>query len=204
MGERTEELRREIETTRAGLGDTLDAIGDRVSPGRMIERRKNRMTGGVRSVLDRVMGTAQKVQHSVADVGQNATGAVREMPDTVRSQTEGAPMVAGAIALATGFLIAAAIPPSEKEKDVSSQLLDKAEPMKAELSSVGQEMAEHLKEPVQQAVQEVKSAAQDSADAVTSTARDAGQGAKDQVQQSVENVKSGESSDAVGSEDSTN
>ena len=42
MGQSAEELRYEIADTRAELGQTLDAIGDRVSPGRMIERRKNR------------------------------------------------------------------------------------------------------------------------------------------------------------------
>ena len=59
MGQSTHELRRDIERTRADLGDTLDAIGDRVSPGRMIERRKNRMSSGIRSVKDRVMGTVE-------------------------------------------------------------------------------------------------------------------------------------------------
>jgi ElaB/YqjD/DUF883 family membrane-anchored ribosome-binding protein len=33
MGESADELRRDIEATRGGLTDTLDAIGDRVSPG---------------------------------------------------------------------------------------------------------------------------------------------------------------------------
>ena len=33
MGQSAEELRQEIAGTRADLGDTLDAIGDRVSPG---------------------------------------------------------------------------------------------------------------------------------------------------------------------------
>ena len=60
MGQSTYELRRDIEQTRADLGETLDAIGDRVSPGRMIERRKNRMTSGIRSFKDRVMGTAEQ------------------------------------------------------------------------------------------------------------------------------------------------
>ena len=41
MGQSADELRHDIEATRGQLGETLDAIGDRVSPGRMIERRKN-------------------------------------------------------------------------------------------------------------------------------------------------------------------
>ena len=47
MGQSPEELKQDVESTRADLSDTLDAIGDRVSPGRMIERRKNRMRQGL-------------------------------------------------------------------------------------------------------------------------------------------------------------
>ena len=50
MGQDAEELRREIEASRAEMSNTLDAIGDRVSPGRVIERRKNRMKNAVQSV----------------------------------------------------------------------------------------------------------------------------------------------------------
>ena len=86
MGQTTEELRQQIADTRGDLTDTLDAIGDRVSPGRVIERRKNRMTAGVRSTLDRLMGTA----HDAAD-------AVRDTPGSVGSSTQGAPLVAGGV-----------------------------------------------------------------------------------------------------------
>ena len=42
MAERTTELRRDIEETRERMTGTMDAIGDRVSPGRVVERRVNR------------------------------------------------------------------------------------------------------------------------------------------------------------------
>ena len=58
MGQDADQLKREIEDTRGELGGTLDAIGDRLSPGRMVERRKNRMMNGLHNVRDRVMGTA--------------------------------------------------------------------------------------------------------------------------------------------------
>ena len=67
MGQSTEELRREIEYTRDDLGQTLDAIGDRVSPGRIVERRKNRVVNGLSSVRDRVMGTASDAGNSIGD-----------------------------------------------------------------------------------------------------------------------------------------
>jgi len=194
MGQTAEELRREIEDTRNDLGDTLDAIGDRVSPGRVIERRKNKVTGGVRSVVDRVMGTAQDAQQSVAGVGHGAVDSVKDMPSTVKSQTQGTPLVAGAIAFAAGFLVAAAIPPSEKEKQVSGQLLEKAEPVKAELTSVGKEIADHLKEPAKQAVDEVKSAATDSAQSVAETAKSSASDTAGQAKDAVDTVKSQASS----------
>ncbi len=78
MGQTAEELRQDIADTRDNLSDTLDAIGDRVSPGRVIERRKNRMTAGVHSALERVMGSA----HDAAD-------AVRDAPSSVGSGTQG-------------------------------------------------------------------------------------------------------------------
>ena len=51
MGQSAEELRRDIEQTRNGLGNTMEAIGDRVSPSRMMERRKNRFRNGVQHVV---------------------------------------------------------------------------------------------------------------------------------------------------------
>jgi len=65
MGQSAEELRRDIERTREGLGDTLDAIGDRVSPGRIMERKKNRVTTGLRTARERVMGTVTDTTHAV-------------------------------------------------------------------------------------------------------------------------------------------
>jgi len=210
VGERTEELRREIESTRDDLGYTLDAIGDRVSPGRVIERRKNRITGGVRGAVDKVMGKAQDVRSSVSDAGHGAVNSVQgaghgaveglhHAPDTLKSSTQGAPVMAGVVAFAAGFIAASLIPPTEKEQQGASMLADKLEPVKAQLASVGQEMAENLKEPAQQAAQDLKSTAQDGVQSVTETAKDAQQGTVSQVKDSVETVKSGDTGSSTGS-----
>jgi len=200
MGERTEELRREIESTRGDLGETLDAIGDRVSPGRIIERRKNRISGGVRSGVDRVMGKAHDVQSSVAGrahdmqssvsgAGQGVVGTLHDAPGQVRSSAQGAPMMAGVIAFAAGFLVAAAIPPTETEKEASSHLASKVEPIKAELANVGHDVADQLKEPLSQAVGEVKETAKSQATDVTQTAKDAAQETAGQAKESAAAVK---------------
>ena len=151
MGQSTEELRRDIAQTRGELGETLDAIGDRVSPGRMIERRKNRATNMVRGVHDRVMGSASDTGQALADaghaIGRTASGtvnALKSSPEVVRHQAQGNPLMAGAIAFGVGLLTASVFKPSEIEKQAAGQLLEKAEPLTHELKQMGQETVEHL------------------------------------------------------------
>ena len=175
MGQTAEELKQDIAGTRDNLRETLDAIGDRVSPGRVIERRKNRMTGGLRSAVDRVMGTA----HDAAD-------AVKDAPSSVGSSTQGAPIVAGAVAFAAGFLLAVAFPPTEQETELTGHLV---EPVKEELSNVGHELADHLQAPAQEALEQVKQTAQEGVSAVKDTATQAASEAKEQAGAAVQTVK---------------
>ena len=175
MGQTTEELKQEIADTRGNLTETLDAIGDRVSPGRMIERKKNRVSNGFRSAMDRVMGTA----HDAAD-------AVREAPGGVASSAQGAPLAAGAIAFAAGFVLAVAFPATEEEAAVTARLVD---PVKEELGTIGHEMAEHLKEPAQEALAQVKDTAQHGVETVKGSAAQTAADTKDHVQGAVQSVK---------------
>jgi hypothetical protein len=189
MAANPDELKREIEVTRGNLGETLDAIGDRVSPGRMMERRKNRVTYGVRSIRDRVMGTASNATHTVADdassmahsVGDTVSGAastvvdtVKSAPQTVTQQTQGAPLVAGAIAFGIGFMAAAAFPASHAEEAVGEKLMEKAEPLKDELTSTVKEaageVADHLKGPAMDAASDLGDSAKESVQQVTAAA----------------------------------
>ncbi len=54
MAARTEELRREIEEARNGLGETLEAIGDRVAPKKVVERAKENVAEKVEEVRDKL------------------------------------------------------------------------------------------------------------------------------------------------------
>jgi hypothetical protein len=178
MGQSTEELRRDIAQTRGELGETLDAIGDRVSPGRMIERRKNRASNTLKSVRDRVMGSASDTGHALADaghaIGETASGTVDTLkgsPVVVRRQTQGNPLVAGAIAFGVGLLTASVFKPSEIEKQAAGQLMDKAEPLTQELKQMGQDTVEHLKEPARAAIEQVKETAADGAHSVAETTK---------------------------------
>jgi hypothetical protein len=200
MGQNAEELRRDIAQTRSELSGTLDAIGDRVSPGRILERKRNKLSEGVRAVKDRVMGSAADTGHTVTNTAHGLTNAASDkvhgladaatsMPGTVKQQAQGAPMAAGAIAFGIGFLFAAAIPASRTEKDLSGQLLEKAEPLKELASEVGHDMVDTLKEPAAEAVAEVKAAATDAAKQVSHSAADAAHDTAEQAKTAAQNVK---------------
>lgn len=188
MGKSAEELRRDIEMTREELGGTIEAIGDRVSPGRIIERRKNRFTNGVQSVRYRVMGRAGDAGHGMSDRAHMMTDTMSDkahaagetmtsLPQMARSQTQGSPLAAGVVAFGAGFLAAAMFPPTEKERHATEALMEKAqplaEPLKEKLSEAGHEMAAPLKDEAAHAAQEVKQTAQQSAAQVKDTAQHA-------------------------------
>jgi len=173
MGTQPEELRTEIAETRADLSNTLDAIGDRVSPGRIIERRKNRMTEGVQSMRDRVMGTAH-------DASDTASG----VPDQIRERTQGAPMLAGAVAFGLGFLVAAALPTTRAERQMAPALLEKAEPLKEELIDAGKQAAEHLTPTAQESAESMRDAATQGVRTVVDQAKESTGQAKDESTQS--------------------
>lgn len=179
MGQDADELKRDIERTREDLGGTLDAIGDRVSPGRIMERRKNRMRNSIESVRLRVMGTMHDGTHAVHDTtGQavhrvgdtmgSAVDSVTHAPDMAKQRTEGAPMVAGALAFGVGFLAAAAFPPSRREQQMAPQLMAKMEPIKQEATAAGAEIANHLQEPAKQHAAEIGERIKEGAQEVSS------------------------------------
>jgi len=186
MGQDPTELSNEIQQTRSDLSETLDAIGDRMSPGRMVQRRKNRMTNGVRAVRERVMGSVEDFGFAVSDtghaagsrVGEVAGGAVetvRSMPETVRQQSQGSPLIAGGIAFGVGLVLASAFPATQKERQAASQLMEKAEPLKQELTHAATEVAQELREPAREAMEHVKEAATEGAQSVAGSAKEAAQ-----------------------------
>jgi ElaB/YqjD/DUF883 family membrane-anchored ribosome-binding protein len=189
MGQSADELRRDIEDTRYGLTDTLDAIGDRVSPGRVIERRKNRAIQGIQSVRDRVMGSVVEARDSVADTTGSAVDTVTSTPDALRQQTQGSPLAAGAIAFGVGFLVAAAFPASQPEQQAAQALMDKAEPLKEELTAIGTDVAQQVKGDAREAVEEVKTTAADSKQAVTATVKDGIESTKATSQDAAASIK---------------
>jgi gas vesicle protein len=173
------ELRRDIERRRDDLGDTIDAIGDRVSPGRILERRRNRMADSVRSIKDRVMGTISAGTEKLGD----AAGSVRDHAsgDAVKQQAAGAPLGVGLVAFGIGFLVAVAMPATEPETEVAQRLQDQLEPAKDALKETGQQLAQSVKGDVASAATDVKETATDAAGKVSESAQQQVEATKDDV-----------------------
>ena len=113
-----EQIRREIERTQAALSQDVDALTDKVTPGKIVERRVDRARdaatrlkekvmgsdphgsggyggGGVRSAAsqtaDRVSGTASSAASSVQDAASSAAGTVQDAASTAADAVQQAP-----------------------------------------------------------------------------------------------------------------
>jgi hypothetical protein len=174
-----EELRAQIERQRSELGRDLEVLGDKVSPGRIVERRRAAVRQSARGFKDRVMGAADTATTRVGDTAGSVSGAVSSAGSTVAGApqatiqaAQGNPLAVGLVAFGAGAVLAALLPTSEKERRV---ITERAEPAL-------QKAAEEAGAAAQHAVEELKPAAQDAAEAVRSTAQDAAESVKSSAQ----------------------
>ena len=109
MGQRAEELRADIARTRDDMSDTIDAMGDRISPKQMARRRTRALGQWTSSLRRTVMGTvsdtAGQARDQVGQVGDRLSGAAgqaRQGPELITRQTQGNPLAAGLVAFGDG------------------------------------------------------------------------------------------------------
>lgn len=170
MGQATEErMTTDIDRTRQDLSRDVDALYDKVSPSRVVERRKTAMRQKMSSMKESVMGTAHDATGSAQGAAQGAADSVQHTAaagvHAVERRTEGSPIGAGLVAFGAGMVLSALIPASQKEAELAGRLTEAAKdsPLLDEAKAAGQEMADHLKDSAAEAAQEVKASAQDSA-----------------------------------------
>lgn len=186
-----DEIRADIERTRATLSRDVDAMAEKVTPSKVAHRQVDKVKDAVGGVRDRVMGSAEETGAQMSDRASEAKGsllsaaddashAARRAPHQVARKTQGNPLAAGVIALGVGWLAASLIPASDKEQHLASRLEEKAQPVLDDVKDQAKHVAEELKEPAQRAAETVKESATDSAEAVKSE----GQSQKDDVVES--------------------
>jgi ElaB/YqjD/DUF883 family membrane-anchored ribosome-binding protein len=178
MGATAEELRGELAVERASIGADLEAIGDRVSPGRMVQRRRAATRQRFDGLRERVMGTAEDLRDAATAPVSSAASSVAETmsaaPEAMRRSTGGNPLAAGLVAFGVGLVVATLLPETETEQ----RLAEKVQPQLEELASSAGEAAHDL-------VEAVKPAAQEAAQEVAEGAQHAVGHVKEQAAQAV-------------------
>jgi hypothetical protein len=183
MAQDADELRAQIDAQRSEITGTVEQIENRIRPGRIMARRRDRIRRTMIDWKDSVFGNdepdyphmgwypaAQNPYASGAldrrddrddDTGLMArasgtVSSVSDAPDMVRRQTRGNPIAAGLIAAGAGWLIGGVLPRSERERSMARRI----EPALSDAADVvkheGQELAGELREPVREATDEVK------------------------------------------------
>lgn len=190
-----EEIRAEIDATRAELSSDVDALTDKVTPSKIAHRQTEKVKGKLTSVKESIMGVASDAKDTVTSGVSSGAGAVgdaasniADAPHMVSEKAKGSPIAVGLIAFGVGALIASLIPASEKEKAAASQIKDAAQPLVEQATDAAKEVASHLKEPAQDAAAAVKDQAAESVDTVKSEAGTAGSELKDQAKDAKDTV----------------
>ncbi|MCU1354912.1 MAG: hypothetical protein JWM89_330 [Acidimicrobiales bacterium] len=204
MAERTEELKRDIEQTRTHMTGTLEAIGDRVSPGRIAERRWTGVRRSTTRMTTSIMGTPRVVASKASAAGgdllastggaaSSTTEALGHAPEQLKGATAGNPIAAGAVAFGIGVLIGSLAPPSDAEVHVADQVV---EPLQRELTDAGKQIAEVAKQQAQEGAQRTKEVATEAASDVKDSASEAASTVKEQSGSAKDEV-AGEAKDAA-------
>lgn len=203
-----EQLRAEIDATRANLSNDVDALTDHVTPSniahRQTEKVKGKVSDAVSGVKDKVMGTVDDARDKISsdgghdgpgagdrarDAASNAKASASEAPGRAASATRGNPLAAGLIALGAGWLLGSLIPVSEKEKELAVTAKDNAGALTQPVKKAAQEVAENIKPAAQEAAQSVKGSAQDAASTVKDEGRSAAQDVKGSAQDARDEVQ---------------
>ncbi|MBI4900245.1 MAG: DUF3618 domain-containing protein [Actinobacteria bacterium] len=189
MSSNPAEIRSQIETTRAYLSDDVDTLAYQASPSHIAERQVQKVKASGSRLLDRVLGSAEDMKDAAGEKVGAVGDAVSDVPDSARRRTQGNPLAAGMVAFGVGLLVSAAFPPSEKERELASDIKEKAQPLTDKVTEAAKDMASNLSEPAGQAVDSLKQSATESVQNVKEEAQDATSDVRDVARDNVSDVK---------------
>lgn len=185
----TEALRRDIAEQREDIGRDLTAIGDRVSPGRVADRSKERARRRVGEWKDRVMGSSEDVRTTVGSPASGSAPSGSRVRDTAESAggtvvdtVEGRPIVAGLVAFGVGFIAGSILPSSRPERDLARKVEPQLESLAEGVGGTAREAAENLRPVVEDEVSVMTDEAKAAASSTAAAARDEAEAAKQDVQ----------------------
>lgn len=206
MSQDPDQIRADIEATRADLSRNVDALGESVKPGNVARRQGQRVSDKVSGIKDRIMGSDEdeygygyydydernrgaELRDQASDQLHRAQNAVAGAPAATRRKTQGNPIAAGLIAFGAGWLLGSLLPSSQREQEAALAVKDKAQPLVDEAKHVAQEAGENLRPAAEDAVASVKGTATDAVDNVKGEGQTVASDVQGSAQDSAANVQ---------------
>ena len=167
MGEDPDRIRREIEQTRADMGETVDALGYKTDVKARakdsIQDKKESVMGAASSAKERLVGAGQTVGDKTPDTEQ-----VKHQAKRAKSVAQENPLGLAVGAIAVGFLAGMLIPSTRVEDEkmgaISDDVIDRAK-------ETGQEALERGKQVAQDAAETAKDSGREHAEELKESAR---------------------------------
>ena len=180
MGQDPDAIRREIEQTRERMGETVEALGYKAD---VPSRTKEKVTGTVTGVKDRIIGTAGSVNEATP-----STGDVKQAAQKGASVAQENPLGLAIGSIAVGFLAGMLIPTTNVENEKLGPMADQ---VKDQVQSTAQEALEHGKQVAQDVASTAQESVQQVKEDVKQTAQQSAQEHGEQVKQTAqENAQS--------------
>ena len=200
MTNNPEQIRAEIEVTRAELSRDVDALAQTVRPANVARRQKHKVSSAVFGVKDKagsavlgvkdaVMGGASQAQ-STGDAALKTTGeAISSAPQMAQQEAQGNPLAAGLIAFGAGWLAGSLLPATRAERQAAHTLKEQASPLAQEVSNMTKETAQSLQGPAREAAAQVKSKAAEAVQTVKEEGSSAAAEVADTARDGAQNVR---------------
>ena len=181
MAQDPELIRRDIEATRQHMGDTVDALAYKAD---VPSRTKEKVSGAVGSVKEKIGGVGSSVSDATPD-GQQIKSGAKQAVGAAQSNPLGLSIGFAAAGFIAGMLIPSTRVENEKLGPKSDELIEQAKQTGQQALEAGKQVASEVastaQEHAQQAAQDVKQTAQ-------STAQEQGQQVAQSAQQGAQSV----------------
>jgi cell division septum initiation protein DivIVA len=187
-----DQIRSSIEQTQQHLSADVDALAEKVSPPRIMERRVQQTRSAMTNFKDAIMGNTADATSAIGGTASSVAGSAKDMagsakdvagsakdtmaakassaggmagsvPEQARQRARGNPLAAGLIAFGAGWLLSSLLPATEREQQAAAELKDLA-------AEKGGPVKEQLSQAGQEATQSLRESAQQRAQSVKETA----------------------------------
>ena len=167
MGKEPEDIRNEIEETRARMGDTVEALGYKTDV-------KSRTKDSISSAKETVVGRVVDLKDSIVGTSSSTsgTGQLKQNARRAVSVAQENPLGLALGSVALGFLAGMSVPSTRIEDERIGPMADQ---VKDKMRETSQEALDRGKQVAHEVTQTAAESAQDAAQRMAETAKQSGQ-----------------------------